>query len=172
MHACRLADMAATFKTCALLLPAHLSGSAAALDLACGSHGAAAIPIHWLLPGDEPAAAAAALADSLLSAADAAAGAAIAAQREAEAAEAAVVGGGGGGGTAAALPAAITAKYGANAPLQLLAAAGSVAALAGASTAAGEASGNNGGAERLLAWCGGDGEVAAELCRFFAAVEA
>lgn len=87
--ACRLSVMGSTFQTRALLLPAHLSGCAAALALTCGgiasvcstpgasgggggggrsaeaSLGPPRVPVHWLLPGDDPGLAALALAEAL-----------------------------------------------------------------------------------------------------------
>jgi hypothetical protein len=158
--------MARTFKTAALLLPLHLAAHPVALALACGeaplappsaaavaAHGASpcrGVPIHWLGPGDDPALAALALVDALTTAGGGGSGApaAFAAQRLGEVATWDVAARGAG-----ALPG--LAPFGVEGAAALLAGAGSLAALAGASEG------------QLHALCGGDGALARQLLAFF-----
>lgn len=113
----------------------------------------AGVPVHWMLPGDDPALAGLALAGSLAGVHGGAFGGpgALAAQRLGEVAGWDVV-----RASAAALP-ALAAVYGAGAPGALLVAGGSLAGLARA------------GAADMAAWCGGDEVLAARLLDFFGA---
>ncbi|GBF88736.1 hypothetical protein Rsub_01637 [Raphidocelis subcapitata] len=164
--AARLRAMASTFgERAGLLLPARFAPSATALALACGCGGRAGMGagagaetgpllpfIHWLLPGDDPVTAALTLADALAGAAGAAAASpAIAAERLEAIARADAI-----AASAAALPGLVRA-YGPAAPAALLSAAGSLGALATA------------GGEQLLAWCGGDADLAGALHSLFTA---
>jgi len=142
--------MTSTFKTAALLLPAHLASSAPTLALTTKT---ASVTVHWLLPTDNPGLAALSLVESLTPASacsSGAADAAVAAQRAEEVAEWGVV-----APAAAALPG--LSGLGADAPLALLAAAGSLRDLAAAD------------ARRLVQWCGGDAQLAEGLAAFFGA---
>jgi hypothetical protein len=176
--------MGRTFKTAGLLLPLHLAPHPVALALACGApppplapHAGGApaswppcgtaVPIHWLMPGDDPALVALALVDNLTAASGGSAPGALstAAQQPAP--------GGGTGPEACALAGQrlqevagweVVARSvaalpglcaGGHAAKAVLAAAGSLAALARAS------------GEQLLAACGGDAPAARSLQAFF-----
>jgi hypothetical protein len=151
--------MTSTFKTAALLLPLHLAPHPAALALAARAD--PHTPVHWMLPGDDPALSALALVESLTSGNPAApphhhnngsssdaASAEVAAQRLEEVAGWEAV-----AASAAALPG--LRRCGEAAHAELIAAAGGVQGLAAA------------GAGQLLQWCGGDRQLAGGLAEFF-----